>query len=57
MAMTDTECLQHAEACERRANTVVDREIRTEWVMLSIEWHYLASKLSQQKRLDELTFE
>lgn len=55
--MTDAECLLRAETCEGRSKTVADEELRTEWAMLSIEWHYLASQLSQQKQLDELTFE
>jgi hypothetical protein len=49
--------LLRAETCEGRSKAVVDEELRTEWAMLSIEWHYLASQLSQQKRFEDLTFE
>ena len=55
--MTDVECLLRAETCESRSKTAVGEEFRTEWAMLSIEWHYLASQLSQQQRFEDLTFE
>ena len=52
--MTDVECLLRADECENRSKIVHDRELRTEWAMLSIEWHYLASQLS--RREEDRTF-
>ena len=55
--MTDAECLTRAHQCENRSKIVRDPELRTEWVMLSIEWQFLASQRSQAEPEDELTFE
>jgi len=54
--MTDAECLLRANECERRSNIARDAELRTEWAMLCIEWHLLASQLSRRER-EDLTFE
>ena len=54
--MTDTECLLRARECENRSKVVSDRELSSEWALLSMEWHYLVSQRAQHEP-EQLTFE
>ncbi len=55
--MTEKMCLLRADECERRSHAASDRQLKSEWSQLSIEWHYLASSLRRQELDDVIVAE